>query len=312
MGFYGRVIKEPGLTQFTFDRIYSSLAEARANEKTDGIYSGRFVLVEYTNDIALTGTIENLNEYICIKKDNDILYSKSTIVENDIVRVDDDSVVKIYQCNGYIENDIAIFKLIYSAHNEEEKDIYNLNFNIDKGVFGTIGRGYDSTVWQKVFLDDDIVNEKYVMVAELNSVVPEFKLTPDAPTMNPIPPHFDKESTDTTYWLHSQPNWGFRVKAADGVSDETIDRVTAAYNEETGDITYSTEKINAAIYYNKAGFDSEKQVYDTLTQNNVNITTAKSGNKYNTHGFGQSMEEADDIQEISVILPSLGNTVSKM
>ena len=311
MGFYGRVIKEPGLTQFTFDRIYSSLAEARANEKTDGIYSGRFVLVEYTNDIALTGTIENLNEYICIKKDNDILYSKSTIVENDIVRVDDDSVVKIYQCNGYIENDIAIFKLIYSAHDEKEKNIFNLNSNIDKALFDTI-RGYDSTVWQKVFLDDDIANEKYVMVAELNAVVPEFHLTPDAPTMNPVPPHFDKESTNTTYWLHSQPNWGFRVKATAGASDEKVDRITANYNKDTGNITYTTDKIDAAIYYNKAGFDSEKQSYDTTQQNSVNITMAKSGNKYNTHGFGQDLQEADDIQEISIILPAIGNSVSKL
>jgi hypothetical protein len=44
--------------------------------------------------------------------------------------------------------------------------------------------------------------EKYVMVAELNSVVPTFGITVDSPTIKPIAPHFDADSTNTYYKLH--------------------------------------------------------------------------------------------------------------
>ena len=78
---------------------------------------------------------------------------------------------------------------------------YLFNYNEDMELYGA-GRGYDGTVWQKVFAEG---KEKYVMVAELNSVVPTFKVTADAPTMNPLPPHFDKQSNNVAYWLHVQP-----------------------------------------------------------------------------------------------------------
>ena len=47
------------------------------------------------------------------------------------------------------------------------------------------------------------------MIAELNSVVPTFGISADAPSMVPITPHFDKRSTNTYYNLHWQPNLGF-------------------------------------------------------------------------------------------------------
>jgi hypothetical protein len=40
------------------------------------------------------------------------------------------------------------------------------------------------------------------MLAELNSVVPSFGLTIDAPTLNPMTPHFDADSTNVYYKLH--------------------------------------------------------------------------------------------------------------
>jgi hypothetical protein len=40
------------------------------------------------------------------------------------------------------------------------------------------------------------------MIAELNTVVPTFDVAADAPTMNPIVPHFDINSTDVYYKLH--------------------------------------------------------------------------------------------------------------
>jgi hypothetical protein len=61
------------------------------------------------------------------------------------------------------------------------------------------GRGYDSTVWQKVYSEG---KEYYINVAELNGVVPTFSLTYDAPTTYPIAPHFDMSSTNTMYKMH--------------------------------------------------------------------------------------------------------------
>jgi hypothetical protein len=57
------------------------------------------------------------------------------------------------------------------------------NYFEDKNKYPDMGRGYDSTVWQKVYVDG---KEKYAMIAELNSVVPTFDVTVDAPTINPI------------------------------------------------------------------------------------------------------------------------------
>jgi hypothetical protein len=43
------------------------------------------------------------------------------------------------------------------------------------------------------------------MIAELNSVVPTFKIAIDPPTEEPRNPHFDQVSTDVYYRLHMQP-----------------------------------------------------------------------------------------------------------
>jgi len=90
---------------------------------------------------------------------------------------------------------------------------YLANFNIDISYYNT-SRGYDSTVWQKVYSNGI---EKYVMIAELNTVVPTFGVTADAPSMLPIAPHFGADTTNVYYDLHWQPSWGFRIKAANNL-----------------------------------------------------------------------------------------------
>ena len=90
---------------------------------------------------------------------------------------------------------------------------YLTNFNIDQGRYKT-ARGYDSTVWQKVYQNGV---EKYVMIAELNTIVPTFGVKADPPSLLPISPHFGADSTNVYYELHWQPSWGFRVKAANNI-----------------------------------------------------------------------------------------------
>ena len=46
MGFYGN-ITNTSKTQFQFDRIYPNRKMMDENAGTDGIYMGRYVLVEY-------------------------------------------------------------------------------------------------------------------------------------------------------------------------------------------------------------------------------------------------------------------------
>ena len=46
MGFYGN-ISNAGKTNLTFDKIYPNRYTMLINAKTDGIFIGRFVLVEY-------------------------------------------------------------------------------------------------------------------------------------------------------------------------------------------------------------------------------------------------------------------------
>jgi hypothetical protein len=49
MGFYGN-ITNTSRTQFSFDKIYPNKYELFKKAKTDGIYVGRYVLVEYDLD----------------------------------------------------------------------------------------------------------------------------------------------------------------------------------------------------------------------------------------------------------------------
>ena len=51
MSFYGN-IKNTARTQFYFDRIYPNRVSMDTNAKKDGIFAGRYVLVEYEQDIS--------------------------------------------------------------------------------------------------------------------------------------------------------------------------------------------------------------------------------------------------------------------
>lgn len=249
---------------------------------------------------------------------------------------------------------------------------YLTNFAIDAAAYGT-SRGYDSTVWQKVYSSG---TEKYVMVAELNSVVPTFDMSADAPSVTPITPHFDTDSTNVYYKLHWQPQWGFRTKAATNVwagppieqdgtvgmapnvtltSDEVIypsdtstqwkadfydtkkdikssgyyNTMTSRWDSEKG---LESAEIPAAIYFNLDGFTPEKIAYskDLLdeTQDRYSRDIAKSGWKnddtiqvspsgksghlYNAHGYTLDQTAQEDVQELSVMLPSIGDTMSRL
>ena len=270
---------------------------------------------------------------------------------------------------------------LWESLGDSSQDSFTLNFTRDKQYYKT-SRGYDSTVWQKVL---DKGYEKYVMVAELNTIVPTFDITADAPTIVPLRPHFDVDSTNVYYKLHWQPTWGLRIRSSEPdtqvpqydtegkpiaatilssnsrveyPSDENthwtrteFDKTTnskkvlyAQYNE-TGGIDWVEKApendppvLNAAIYYNRDGFDPDKvsKSWDRKYLHQLGLggrrdpavdpdvshsedkgfvaegitiaPTGLSGNTYANHN-GVATPEVDT-QELSIMLPSIGDAIS--
>ena len=382
MGFYGN-ITNTSRTQFVFDRTYSNRAQMDSFANADGVYIGRYVLVEYDTTLAADWCTDVYMDdgvfYTSPLKENNtkILYGVGNIVAGKYLRVPAayiDPVTKkeiIHNFDAMAENKYKdLIYLILTSENAKEPNVelmseststYVENYQIDMKQYGE-GRGYDSTVWQKVYTDN---HERYVMIAELNTVVPTFGISADAPTMSPMAPHFDVDSSNVYYKVHWQPSWGLRVKTASPIatavaidnagatingvplidlsdrlntplpSDETTVWKRPIYNASTGKlITYGYEasftpegnissgawranasgsNIPAAIFYNRAGFKPE--VVGEIQGYADKITlepTGKSGYLYNNHDGKGTLEAQVDTQELSIILPSIGNTISKV
>lgn len=445
MGFYGH-ISNIQKTSMTFDRIYSSRTAMDGHVKSDGVYAGRYVLVEYDSPmdpVFLSGVIQfdgflyapppakTAAEIAAMETEEEYLITLKPLkvgaeLTEDIV----DGFIKpgaIVICSadrnyGIIENEdrekilvsvsrkqyfqiattdnqrkgynllfnyktseyqlgaaasqedkigCAYIEIAYSTitTDSEAADVnYLINFNIDKEHYST-ARGYDSTVWQKTYVDGEA---KYVMIAELNSVVPILDVTADAPTLAPMMPHFDKDSTNVYYKLHMQPSWGFRVRAASHnltvptldysgskITDSTGRHILAGKHKEnypsdekvtwmntisngddytnqylvTDEVNVnlgiwkskseldkdSEAQIDGAIYYNKAGFDKKISTHSNLLPrvtpivDEISLTpTGFSGHLYPHHTTEGINEVQPDVNELTVMLPSIGDTVADM
>lgn len=377
MGFYGNIIQNTNKTQFTFDKTYPNRSMMDMNANSDGIYIGRYVLVDY----GIEGEIEpwtqlfinpNTGHFLFAPPDTsgdgEPVYFEETralytedgskgyyINRGEVIYVEDaDGMKSFYMCNGSIKETIDKKDYIFAtfegpiSQGSELNSNYTLNYNIDRQKYdpNNSGRGFDSTVWQKVYTDES--GEKYVMIAELNSVVPTFDIAFDAPTMEPVVPHFDANSTDIYYRLHLQPQWGLRVRAAkprEAAADEATMKKTGYYDYKPVDYnalnykwdmesdtkvkTYITKydpasgrditsegNYDGAIYYNKAGFDPAVRSYNTTMEDEISIRpTGTSGQKYTVHKPGDLNPTEGykiDTQEMVVMLPSLGNTISDL
>ena len=231
MGFYGN-ITNTNKTSFNFDTVYPNRALMDSWATTDGVFLGRYVLVEYD-----------------------------------------------------MECDPSSLPGIYPVDSAEGKTNYEINFLIDKTKYGTTSsRLYDSTVWQKVYTDD---GERYVMIAELNSVVPTLRLTIDKPEEGrPGTPRFSEESNNIDYQLHWQPQWGFQV---------------------------------GNIEFNEAGLNKDNKNSYVNRADRIYFTKGKSGETYPVYATDPATgtnyiaryEKADDIQILNMDLPSIGNMVSR-
>jgi len=72
------------------------------------------------------------------------------------------------------------------------------------------------------------------MLATLNSTIPRFGVVAEAPSEEPIAPHFGYENTNVEYILHMPTNWGFRIKEAEDEEFSDKNEKIEIFDEETG------------------------------------------------------------------------------
>ena len=196
---------------------------------------------------------------------------------------------------------------------------YIKNYNIDREFYGTNFdlRGYDATVWQKIYSEGE---GKFILIAHLSAVIPSFELVPDSPSAEPISPYIDTAYSDASYRIHVPAHWGFRIKEAEEITDEndqtsqpysdqTIVRTRRIYGEDNEVVNEITETINADIYYNKkasnpASSYKEENISDAITLS----TTGESGRYYYDNNIPTIKT---DTLELSIHLPMIGNMVSE-
>lgn len=334
MGFYGNITNTSNTT-FSFDRIYPNRLAMDANANNDGIFIGRYVLVEYEQSAAYPNIYINNGKYYSspnFEEATRIKYKSggrpASDTSNDVFYLgefgqkQESEKIYFYMCDGYEaveENLYATFKQV-TAVNKDDATPYLINHNIDYEEYKN-AKGYDSSVWTKVNEEKDgKLVTRYRNIADLNSIVPTFDLETDAPTMTPITPHFDADSTNVYYKLHTQPQWGLRVAAQeDENSDSTTTWQFTTYNPATDEtITHEEKNKAAAINFNGPAFDAQVGKANILKhdsgENYITILpTGESGKKYYTHTNknGEKVyEKAPDIQEMRVNLPAIGNMMS--
>lgn len=326
MGFYGNVTNT-SKTTFSFDLIYTTRSDMDLNANLDGVFLGRYVLVDYGED-PIKGYYDPDTEAFY----NTALFSVSSKIQG--------RENAIYQDlhNSLAANSFYKYTKKDGFQPISTNSAYQERFSIDVKAYG---RGYDSTVWVKRY-DEATAAYKYVMIAELNAVVPTFHMVVNEPNAVPTTPYFDRDTTNIDYYLHMQSEFGNRVKKAHpGVkSDEQATRIMTKWVTDNSGYqfgeTYS-ETVDADIYYNNAGFDHavrhfmdesvvpytwtddkgavlEHKVID-YTKNAIGYEMGQSGRLYGADadlGVYQQGHQADDIYDWYIRLPGIGNAICRM
>ena len=320
MGFYGK-ISSTNKTAFSFDKVYRTRTEMDQEVSLDGIFIGRYVLIEY-DEPPITGYYNGIDFYNAASfHPQTKIEPREGVVYQDLLR--HNSIYSFYVWDGssYVPNQASTG---YAAHFNQDVEKY--------------GRGYDSTVWMKTY-DINKNTYRYVLIAELNTVVPNFHLVFDAPSNAPTAPYFDRDSTNVDYYLHAQAEWGHGIRLfsktidanGDAVpnrindvgynaqSDERIQYITTQWRSDYNGNQYfdriTTNEGDADIYYNKLGFNKNNHVMSHPgIIDTINYNYDKSGRLYggglNETATSWNVGHTDyDQMEWYIHLPSIGNAI---
>lgn len=322
MGFYGN-ITNTSKTTFTFDKIYSNRLQMDNSCTSDGIFLGRYVLVEY----GLPAT-----QYLVGYLDNKIMYDDpSDRSDSHIILCENGKLVKVKRSNQwylYVGNVTASgtkeWKYLTRITNDRVDDEqYNLNYQIDYPVYG---RGYDSTVWIKQYINNQ---ETYVQIAELNTVVPNFSIYPllpqdpyvavdDASVVYQPGKYYYYDETDSHYKLDNSDTKTegriYYLESELGPAITTDQSSTNLLYKLRVPTNFQLDLDDNNIYYNKEGFNKAKRSYDNTTENTINYKLSQSGYRfyYNVEQdnvVGEPIEDGYDRKSLVVKLPALGNAV---
>lgn len=294
--FYGNIMTKNTMSNFSFDKIYSNRVAMQnaigyiyENGEwgwnpgiDDGIFPGRYVLVEYgPQEDANTWRVgyevkEGDKTYYCAEKDK-----KSTrfqcreeekpyfIALNEYIRVKTaEGSYLFYKCKGADE------KQPFYAAFEPAGDYYS-NYTIDYNVYS---QNYDSTVWVKQLSTTGKLS--YCNVASLNTVVPSFDLTIHAPTESVQKPHWsDMNHSNVYYNLHLYNQWGLDVANENNFTwnqkgfNKEIDN-TVAISDEVKDEFKFEDGASGQTYYN----DSHKRYEPANDKKVLKISLPSIGN----------------------------------
>ncbi len=323
MGFYGN-ITNTSKTTFTFDKIYNNRLQMDNSCASDGVFLGRYVLVEY----GLPAT-----QYIIgyFDRSSGIMYDDPTDrSDSHIILWEKGKLVKVSRGNywylyvGESTSGSQYWKQLTIITNDRiDDEQYDTNYKIDYPVYG---RGYDSTVWIKQYINNQ---ETYVQIAELNTVVPNFSIYPLLPQdsyvavddasvvyqpgkyyyYDEVDSHYKLDNNDTktegrVYYLESELGPAI---TADQSSTNLLYKLRVPTN-------FQLDLDDNNIYYNKEGFSKTKRSYDNTTENSINYKLSQSGYRfyYNVEQdnvVGEPIDDGYDRKSLVVKLPALGNAV---
>lgn len=323
MGFYGN-ITNTSKTTFTFDKIYNNRLQMDNSCASDGVFLGRYVLVEY----GLPAT-----QYIIgyFDRSSGIMYDDPTDrSDSHIILWEKGKLVKVSRGNywylyvGESTSGSQYWKQLTTITNDRiDDEQYDTNYKIDYPVYG---RGYDSTVWIKQYINNQ---ETYVQIAELNTVVPNFSIYP----LLPQDPYVAVDNASVIYqpgkyYYYDKTDSHYKL---DNNETKTEGRVYYLESELGPAITADQSSTNLLyklrvptnfqldlddnnIYYNKEGFSKTKHSYDNKTENTINYKLSQSGYRfyYNVEQdnvVSEPIEDGYDRKSLVVKLPALGNAV---
>lgn len=286
MSLYGNV-KRIAASTFQFDRIYGSRKEMENACSFDGVYAGRYVLVNYGY-----GTY-----YFKDDQGNPIYDSNGN------------PRTQFYPGDRYVKVGNAVVENGNGGAIQEENPLYKEQKELDMREYGAV---YDSTVWQKIY--GPASGEKYIMVAELNALAPKFELVLQDPLI--YAPSSEEHPKEDIYVVDQDEN---EHQAAVKVRD-----AYESYAQPTFDLVHSNElsyylnfpknvnfKVdNEDINYNQEGFDIVYSMPKDSNDYNSYIIWEPEGINKNDVASGQTV--TTDSKKLYMNLPQFGNLMQTL